>query len=146
MGKHYKYTTDWDGQNYCGFHIQWNYKEGYVDISMPNYIQESLKRLGHQPTITPQYSPHHHVPIQYGKKGTRQYADTPDDTKPLYPTETKNLQSTIGSFLFYGRAIDSTTLPVLNGIASDQVKPTEKNQRAHTTTYGLSSHVSKCVH
>ena len=92
---------------------------------MPNYVLDSLKRLGHQPQINPQYSPHQHIPIQYGKRGTRQYANAPDDTPPLSPAETKHLQSTIGSFLFYGRAIDATTLPALNGIASDQAKPTE---------------------
>ena len=95
---------------------------------MPNYIKDSLKRFGYKPKTTPQYSPHYHVPIQYGKKGTRQYANAPDDTKPLSPEETKHLQSTVGSFLFYGRAIDATTLPALNGIASDQANPTKKTK------------------
>ena len=128
LGKHYKYTTDWDGQNYCGLTFHWNYEEGYVDVSMPGYVREALIRLGYKPHKNPQYSPHFHVPIQYGKKGTRQYNNAPDETPTLSPKGTKYIQSTTGSFLFYARAIDSTILPALNGIASEQAKPTEKTK------------------
>ena len=42
LRKSYKITVDWKGQNYCGLTINWNYKEGYVDISMPGYVKKSL--------------------------------------------------------------------------------------------------------
>ena len=95
---------------------------------MPGYVQESLKRLGHTTLKHPQYSPHAHRPIQYGKKGARQYATTPDLSPPLSPAETEHVQSITGSFLFYGRAIDLTILPTLNEIASMQRKPTEQTK------------------
>eukprot|EP00978_Attheya_sp_CCMP212_P021358 scaffold62214_cov29-Attheya_sp.AAC.2 len=31
-------STDWTGALYCGITIDWNYEEGWVDISMPGYI------------------------------------------------------------------------------------------------------------
>ena len=71
IAEHYKYTVDWEGSNYCGLTFDWHYKDGYVDVSMGNYIHDSLKRLNHNPTKQPQYSPHKHVPIKYGTKGTQ---------------------------------------------------------------------------
>ena len=131
LRKHYKYITDWDRRNYCGLTFHWTYKEGYVDVAMPDYVWVCLKCLDYKPNKYPQYSPHHHVPIQYGKKGTRQYANGPDESPLLSPKGTKYIQSTTGSFLFYGRAIDLTTLPASNGIASKQAKPIEKTKEKH---------------
>ena len=129
LEKHYKVTKDWEGKNYCGLTIQWHYEAGYVDISMPKYVPESLKRLQHIPKRYPQYSPHRHVPIQYGKKGTQQFAAKPDESPLLNPAETKHIQSTTGSFLYYGRAIDYTILPALNDIASAQAHPTQQTKQ-----------------
>ena len=129
LGQNYKYTTDWKGKNYCGLTMEWNYEDGYVDVSMPGYVPSSLQRLQHVPEKVPQYSPHVHTPIKYGMKGSRQYANAPDETPLLSPTETKHIQSVTGSFLFYGRAIDYTALPALNEIASAQAKPRETTKR-----------------
>ena len=65
LGKHYKYTTDWKGKQYCGITMDWNYTDRYVDISMPEYVPDSLKRLRHTPAKSPQFSPHEHASIQY---------------------------------------------------------------------------------
>ena len=70
LGKYYKYTTDWNGQNYCGLTMDWHYDDGYVDIVMPGYVPASLQRLQHVPNKVPQYSPHVHTPIKYGMKGS----------------------------------------------------------------------------
>ena len=69
ISKHYHYTTAWEGKNYCRLIMDWHYPEGYVDISMPNYVPDSLKRLNHVPKVHPQYSPHENIPIQYGTQG-----------------------------------------------------------------------------
>ena len=124
----YKCTTDWDGKNYCGLTLDWHYDDGYVDVSMPGYVRDSLQRLGYKPKKHPQYSPHPHTPVKFGKKGTQQYATAPDESPLLSPKDTKHVQSTTGSFLFYGRAIDNTILPSLNEIASAQSKPTQHTQ------------------
>ena len=109
--------------------MDWHYDQGYVDVSMPDYVTDALKRLNHVPQVTPQYSPHAHIPIQYGTKGTRQYATAPDLSPPLSPKETTKLQSITGSFLYYGRALDNTILPALNEIASMQAHPTEQTKQ-----------------
>jgi hypothetical protein len=127
LGTTYKYTTDWEGKNYCGLHIKWNYEAGYVDISMPEYVDKMLQRLQHTPKTKPQYSPHKHLPIVYGTTNTRQYATAPDSSPHLSPTGTTHIQSIVGSHLYYGRAIDHTILPTLNEISSEQAMPTEKN-------------------
>ena len=40
--QYYKYTTDWNGNNYRGLVFAWNYTAGFVDISMSGYIQKTL--------------------------------------------------------------------------------------------------------
>jgi len=36
----YTVEVDWTGALYCGIKLEWNYKKGYVDISMPGYVQK----------------------------------------------------------------------------------------------------------
>ena len=38
----YKISVDWNGTNYCGLTLKWNYALGYVDVSMPGYIPRLL--------------------------------------------------------------------------------------------------------
>ena len=129
IGKHYAYTTDWEGKHYCGLTFEWHYELGYVDVSMPGYVRKTLIRLQHKPQVSPQYSPHDCVPIQYATKNTRQYATAPDTSPFLSPVETKYIQSVTGSLLYYGRAIDYSILPALNEIASEQAQPTQQTKK-----------------
>ena len=48
LGKKYKYTVDWSGQNLCGIRFDWEYNKGQVDISMNNYVIDALKILQHK--------------------------------------------------------------------------------------------------
>ena len=66
---HYTCTKDWEGKNFCGLTLEWNYYKKYCDISMPGYISQCINKFQHDPPTKPQYSPHHHTPIVYGKKG-----------------------------------------------------------------------------
>ena len=129
LSKHYQYTTDWKGTNYCGLTLDWHYQQGYVDISMPTYVQNSLKRFNHSPSKSPQHSPHAHFPIMYGQ-GTQQYATAPDLSPKLSSADTMHIQSVIGTYLYYGRALDHTILPALNSIASAQSAPTQNTKKA----------------
>ena len=72
--------------------FDWNYTEGYVDVSMPNYVEKALKRLGYIPNV-PQYSPHQHSPIKYGLKDIQQSTPSPDTSPLLTPKETQWIQS-----------------------------------------------------
>ena len=128
LSKVYKVTSDWTGKNVLGYYLDWNYEEGYLDISMPGYINTTLKRLQHVPTIYPQYSPHHYQPIVYGVKGTTQFAPTTSNSPELNAKETRDLQSAVGSLLYCACALDCTMLPTLNQIGSEQARPTQETK------------------
>ena len=55
-----------------------------------------------------------------------QYAKPEDTSQRLFPSEKKYIQDVIGTFLYYGRAVDSTMLTALSAIASAQAEPTEE--------------------
>ena len=83
---------------------------------MPMLIPAALKKLNHQPKIFPQYSPHKHMPIIYGKKDTQQLA-TNDISQLLPKKDVKQIQSITGTFLYHARVLHYTMLPALNEIA-----------------------------
>ena len=43
IGTNFRYIVDKEGKNYCGLTIKWNYKKGYIDISIPKYVPATLK-------------------------------------------------------------------------------------------------------
>lgn len=55
---------------------------------------------------------------------TVQYAKPEDRSRLLSKEEKKYIQQVIGTFLYYGRAVDSTMLTTLSSIASTQAAPT----------------------
>ena len=36
----YSLTKDWTGNLYCGIALEWDYKNGHIDISMPGYQEK----------------------------------------------------------------------------------------------------------
>ena len=91
---------------------------------MPKAIPAALKKLNYTQKISPQYSPHRHTLIICGKKGSQQMVDT--KLSPLLPQkDIKHIQSIVGYFLYYARALDCTMLPGLNEISCTQAKPTK---------------------
>jgi hypothetical protein len=48
---------------------------------------------------------------------------------PLGTDETKFIQAVAGSLLYYARAVDSTILPSLSSLATEQAKPTTKTKK-----------------
>jgi len=55
----------------------------------------------------------------------RQYAP-PSDTSPILDKQgKKHTQRVVGSFLYYGRAVDNTILTAINEISASQAKPTQ---------------------
>ena len=57
--------------------------------------------------------PHEYILAKCTNKGDRQYAMQPDTTPLSLPIDTKYFQSTIGSLLYYARALDGSMLPNL---------------------------------
>eukprot|EP00957_Ditylum_brightwellii_P036522 2766336-Ditylum_brightwellii.AAC.1 len=63
----------------------------------------------------------------YGAK--TQYAPKPDTLQHLDEDGRRHVQSVVGIFLFYGRAVDPTTLPTLNKLGTQQSAPTEQTTK-----------------
>jgi hypothetical protein len=127
LKSNYRISTDLEGKHYCGLTLDWNYAQKFVEISMPEYVIKTLERLCHPLPKRPQYAPHAWNKPVFGRKV--QYANY-DETPLLDATGIKFVQSTVGSFLYYARAIDPTMLVALNEIGQQQAKPTEKTRRA----------------
>jgi hypothetical protein len=119
--------TDTSGTKFLGFTLKWNYLSGYVDLSMPGYLQKALDKLQYKLKTYPQYSPHQHHPINYSRQKGERPTATEIDTSPLLPpNEIVYIQQAVGLFLYYGRALDSTMLTALNDIGTQQAFPTTK--------------------
>ena len=92
---------------------------------MPGYIAKCLLWFKHI-WRKMQDAPHPWNDPAYGAH--KQYADR--DNSPFVNDKIKTLiQQIIGSFLFYGRAVDPTMLTALNAFAEYQVQPTEQTKK-----------------
>ena len=68
LRKFYDISIDRDGINYCGLTLKWNYKEGYVDLSMSGYVHRPLKQFNHTKPTRIQHAPHHWNEPIHGRK------------------------------------------------------------------------------
>lgn len=76
-----------------------------------------------------QYSPHEFIPPLYGFKGKSTQTKIESLPPLLDPKDTQWVQSTIGSFLYYTCALDSTGLPTLNQLGAEQAEPTQRTKQ-----------------
>ena len=93
---------------------------------MPEYIQNALKKYNHIIPSKKQYAPHVWAAKTYGKG--QQSATPHDETPKLKGKHITVVQSKIGTFLYYGRAVDPTILPALGEIALKQANPTKQTE------------------
>ena len=71
----------------------------------------------------PQYSPHKHLPIDYG--ATQQLVQ-PTETRPLLNENgIKRIQGIVGALLYVGRAVKNKILVALSEIGAQQAAATE---------------------
>jgi len=124
----YKLTTDWTGSKFCGITLKWDYINGTVDLSMPQYIEKALQCFTHPPPTKPEHSPHAWTTPQYGSK--QQMTSAPDKSQPLDKSGITCLQEVIGTLLFYARAIDNTMLVALGSLAAAQATGTDTTMDA----------------
>ena len=95
---------------------------------MPNYVTKALHKFKHPTPKRAKYAPHQWTRPNY--VATKQVA-TPLDTSPSISEERKRrIQKTIGTFLYYARALDCTMLPSLNTLAEQQSIPTKNTEAA----------------
>jgi hypothetical protein len=126
----YTVSEDWDGAKYCGLTLNWDYTNRTVDISIPGYIERALQRFQHPTPSRPEHAPHAWQKPIYGAK--TQYAPGPDSAPAIDATDTKRLQEVLGTLLFYARAVDSTMLPTISTLASQQAHGTTATMEALT--------------
>jgi hypothetical protein len=115
LKQHYQIEEDWGGTRYIGLPGVWEYKRHEVHISMPGYIEKSLAPFGHQVPKHHQHQPHKHTIGIYG--ASIQYAKAEEKSRPLAKDEKKYIQQVIGTFLYYGQAVDPTMLTSLSATA-----------------------------
>jgi hypothetical protein len=118
LSEHYKCSHDWDGQWYLGMNINWDYTERAVHVFMLDYVPKALTRFQHTPPRIPQHQPYPHVKPTYGAK--TQYTEDVDTSPPLDKKGKKYIQEVIGTFLYYTRCVDSTMLPALGSLTTQQ--------------------------
>ena len=97
---------------------------------MPNYIPHLLNKLNHDTPQKPQRSPTTYITMKPTKKGERQLVAPKDTSTLLEGKMITKVQSIVGALLYYARALDSTMLPALNQIGTQQSAPTINTKRA----------------
>lgn len=128
LKQYYECNTDWEGKLYCGVTLDWDYNNRTCDMSMPNYVANALTKFQHPVPHRPQHSPYQANIPQYG--ATVQLTDPVDDTPVISKDRKKRIQSIVGTFLFYARAVDPTMAVALSTLASEQSNATEKVDKA----------------
>ena len=100
LQKYYVITIDKDGKHYCGLTFDWHYQQQYVDVSMPGYVEKALKKYGHKKPSKSKFAPHIWASKFYEKNP--QQATPHDTSAKLSKKEIIDVQSKIGTFLYYG--------------------------------------------
>ena len=77
----YKIAVHLTGNIYLGLTINWTYAQGYVDISMPDYVRKALYEFQHPSPRQPTHLPSKWTAPAYGSR--IQYAKPPDTSPPL---------------------------------------------------------------
>ena len=94
---------------------------------MPKYIQKVLTRYKHPTPSKKEYKPFHYNQKIYRMK--KQIIEK-EKTLPIFPQQKiTQIQSKIGTCLYYARGVDLTILVALNELATNKAKPTEKTQK-----------------
>ena len=94
---------------------------------MPGYVQKQLTRYAHPSPRQKRHTPYDPAPLILGRAA--QELPPKDESTPLDKKGKKRVQQVVGSFLYYGRAVDMTILMALNKIAGQQANPTEKTMK-----------------
>ena len=127
----YQVSTDWSNdQHYGGLRLEWDYDNRLCYISIPGYVERALLRFQHSRPLRHEAAPHDHPKRDYGAR--IQLTDPQDDTAALDIADQKLVREVVGVFLFYARAVDSTMLPALGTISTQQSKPTKKTMESIT--------------
>ena len=129
IASEYPITTDWDGDLYCGIHLNWDYNKRTVELTIPGYVDAALHEFRHPKPKRHCHAPSHWVRPDYGKQTQLTHVD---HSAAMTESDTTLLQKVVGKFLFYGRAVDPTMLHILNHLAAAQAQGTQQAMNAMT--------------
>ena len=82
----------------------------------PHQVKRALVQFQHNTSTRPEHSPYPYTPIVYGRS-QQLIVDKPPPL-PLTPREKTWVQELVGTFLWYGRAIDGTMLAALSSFGA----------------------------
>jgi endonuclease I len=116
--KNYNISSDWKGSAYCGLTLEWDYKKGTVDLSMPGYIKAALHKYQYAAPARPEHAPHTWNPPVYGAK--TQYVENETTSQALSTKDVNKLQQLTGTLLYYDRAVDPALIMPINVLPSEQ--------------------------
>jgi hypothetical protein len=124
---HYELTIDWSGALYCGLSLNWHYDNGYVNISMPDYVNRALKKFNHPPPSKKQHAQHKWVKPVYVSRQPQLSA--PLSKAPLLNKHgTVRIQLISGTFLYYGCACNPC---ILRSLLSRNLPPSNPPHYRH---------------
>ena len=94
----YEVTEDWEGEQYIGMHIRWDYPGKKIHLAMPGYAEKALREFLHEHPRQKQYSPFSCAQKKYGKEA--QMIEDKPEPPPLSKVEQKFIQKVTGKFLY----------------------------------------------
>ena len=103
--------------------MNWHYKDGYVNVSMPGYIYRVLARFNHTKPTRFQHTSHQWNKLIYGRQV--QYATEEEKSEKLDAKGKNLVQKIVRTLLYYGQGLETPTLVVLNNIGTQQVSPAQ---------------------
>lgn len=118
----YPIEINYEVKKYLGLTIERDRINKSLSISIPNYVNNALKRLGVIKSIHDVHSP---IPFHHHSYNNQPQIVTRDESEAASPDQIKWLQVMVGIFLYYARLIDPTMLHAINKIASQQSKATQ---------------------
>jgi hypothetical protein len=120
----YSVKINWEGTKYIGMDIDIDRKNRHVTISMAGYIDKLFQTI--RPNGTKGAStPCTYAPPNYKNPGAQ--TATIDDTPLATLAQKKELQSVIGTLLYYSRTVDPSILTAVHELGSVQANPTIKD-------------------
>ena len=116
----YRITIDWTGSSYLGITVKHHKAQRRLSISMPGYVAEAARQFKVTAKDKRTMAPLRYTPPKYGAHV--QMAKSDCELPLLTPDEKTRIQSIVGKFLYYARAVDYTMLVPLNKISLEPTK------------------------
>jgi hypothetical protein len=102
--------------------LEWDYKNGTVELSMLGYIKAALHKYQHATPTLLEHAQHTWNPPVYGAK--TQYVEDENNSPALSAKDVNKLQQLTGTLLYYASVVNPTLSMPINVLAYEQTKAT----------------------